>query len=58
MLAVNDTILAEETPRLALLLKHFSEIPDRREPWRVACADIFNSAECTNYFAACGYDTT
>src|SRR5271166_1681772 len=38
MLAVNDTILAEETPRdrLALLLKHFSEIPDAREPWRVA----------------------
>ena len=23
-----------------------------------ACADIFKSAECTNYFAACGYDTT
>src|SRR5919108_6190019 len=38
MLAVNDTILAEETPRdrLALLLKHFSEIADEREPWRVA----------------------
>ena len=37
MLAVNDTILAEETPRdrLALLLRHFSAIPDGREPWRV-----------------------
>jgi hypothetical protein len=23
-----------------------------------ACADIFKSAECTNYFVACGYDTT
>ncbi len=23
-----------------------------------ACADFFKSAECTNYFAACGYDTT
>ena len=23
-----------------------------------ACSDIFKSAECTNYFAACGYDTT
>src|SRR5208282_3126907 len=23
-----------------------------------ACADIFKSAERTNYFAACGYDTT
>ena len=23
-----------------------------------ACADIFKPAECTNYFAACGYDTT
>jgi transposase len=23
-----------------------------------ACVDIFKSAECTNYFAACGYDTT
>ena len=22
-----------------------------------ACADIFKSAECINYFAACGYDT-
>jgi transposase len=22
-----------------------------------ACADIFQPAECTNYFAACGYDT-
>ena len=23
-----------------------------------ACADIFLPAECQNYFAACGYDTT
>jgi hypothetical protein len=23
-----------------------------------ACADIFKSTECTNYFAACGYETT
>jgi transposase len=23
-----------------------------------ACANIFKSAQCTNYFAACGYDTT
>ena len=23
-----------------------------------ACADIFKPTECTNYFAACGYDTT
>ena len=23
-----------------------------------ACADIFKPAECTNYFAACSYDTT
>ena len=23
-----------------------------------ACADIFKPAECTNYFVACGYDTT
>ncbi len=23
-----------------------------------ACAEIFKSAECTNYFASCGYDTT
>ena len=22
-----------------------------------ACADIFKSAECENYFKACGYDT-
>jgi predicted transposase YbfD/YdcC len=32
-----STILDEETPRarLALLLKHFSQIDDDREPWRV-----------------------
>jgi len=37
MLAVADTTLDEEVPRdrLALLLKHFSEIKDDREPWRV-----------------------
>jgi predicted transposase YbfD/YdcC len=37
MLAVVDTIFDEEVPRdrLALLLKHFSEIRDEREPWRV-----------------------
>ena len=29
-----------------------------RAPVPQACADIFKSAECTNYFAACGYDTT
>lgn len=23
-----------------------------------ACADIFKPAQCENYFAACGYDTT
>ena len=34
---VTATILDEETPRarLALLLKHFSELRDDREPWRV-----------------------
>jgi predicted transposase YbfD/YdcC len=38
MLAVTDLALDEEVPRdrLALLLEHFSEIPDEREPWRVA----------------------
>jgi predicted transposase YbfD/YdcC len=38
MLVVVDAILDEEMPRdrLALLLKHFSEIKDEREPWRVA----------------------
>ncbi len=32
-----DTITDEETPRarLGLLLKHFSELGDDREPWRV-----------------------
>jgi predicted transposase YbfD/YdcC len=36
MAAVADTVL-EDAPRdrLALLLKHFSEIEDTREPWRV-----------------------
>ena len=35
--AVTDTILDEETPRarLALLLSHFSQLDDAREPWRV-----------------------
>jgi predicted transposase YbfD/YdcC len=35
--AVTDTILDEETPRarLALLLRHFSELGDERAPWRV-----------------------
>ncbi len=35
--AIAVTILDEETPRarLALLLKHFSELRDDREPWRV-----------------------
>lgn len=35
--AVTDAILDEEVPRarLGLLLKHFSELDDAREPWRV-----------------------
>ena len=37
MLALTDRNLEEEFPRdrLALLLSHFSEIEDEREPWRV-----------------------
>ena len=37
MLAIADTLLDEEVPRdrLALLLKHFSQIKDEREPQRV-----------------------
>jgi hypothetical protein len=37
MLAVTDMMLDEEVPRdrLALLLKHFSQIKDERDPWRV-----------------------
>lgn len=37
MLAAADTLLDEDVPRdrLALLLEHFSELPDEREPWRV-----------------------
>ena len=35
--AFTDTILDDETPRarLGLLLKHFSQLDDTREPWRV-----------------------
>jgi predicted transposase YbfD/YdcC len=35
--AMTDRILNEEVPRarLALLLKHFSRLDDKREPWRV-----------------------
>jgi predicted transposase YbfD/YdcC len=37
MVAITGTILDEEVPRarVALLLKHFSELGDEREPWRV-----------------------
>jgi predicted transposase YbfD/YdcC len=37
MEALTDTIMDEETPRarLALLLQHFSELDDEREPWRI-----------------------
>jgi len=37
MAAFTDTILDEEVPRarVALLLEHFSELGDDREPWRV-----------------------
>jgi predicted transposase YbfD/YdcC len=37
MEAATDTIMDEEVPRarLALLLQHFSELDDGREPWRV-----------------------
>jgi hypothetical protein len=35
--SVTETILDEEVPqaRLGLLLKHFSQLDDAREPWRV-----------------------
>ena len=35
--AITGTILDEEIPRarLGLLLQHFSELGDDREPWRV-----------------------
>jgi predicted transposase YbfD/YdcC len=37
MLAITGTILDEEVPRarVAVLLRHFSELGDDREPWRV-----------------------
>jgi hypothetical protein len=31
-----ETILDEELPRLAVLLKHFLQIEDGRQSWRVA----------------------
>jgi len=36
-MTVTGTILDEETPRarLAVLLQHFSQLDDDREPWRV-----------------------
>ncbi|MGC8535674.1 MAG: transposase family protein, partial [Rhizomicrobium sp.] len=38
MAAISIRFLEEEMPRdrLALLLKHFSQVEDDREPWRVA----------------------
>jgi hypothetical protein len=35
--SVTETILDEEVPqgRLGLLLKHFAQLDDAREPWRV-----------------------
>ena len=42
-------------------LKAFSKIAARSVAGLMraleACADIFKSAECENYFKACGYDT-
>jgi predicted transposase YbfD/YdcC len=37
MEALTDTVMDEEVPRarLALLLQHFSELDDEREPWRI-----------------------
>src|SRR5260370_8035936 len=37
MLALTGTMLDDEAPRarLAVLLKHFSQLGDEREPWRV-----------------------
>ena len=37
MATITGTILDEEVPRarVALLLEHFSELGDDREPWRV-----------------------
>ncbi len=37
MEALTDTIMGEETARarLALLLHHFSDLDDEREPWRL-----------------------
>ena len=37
MLVLTGTILDDEVPRarVAVLLKHFSELGDERDPWRV-----------------------
>jgi len=37
VIAATDTILEQELPRarLAVLLKHFSQLEDDRDPWRV-----------------------
>ena len=37
MLAITEDVLDQELPRsrLAILLKHFADVGDDREPWRV-----------------------
>ena len=65
MLAVTDTMLDEELPRarLAVLLKHFSQLEDDRDPWRVmyplkevllllTCATI---ASCDDFDDICAW---
>src|SRR6266849_3816117 len=60
MAALTATILDEEAPRarVAVLLKHFSQLGDDREPWRVmyplkegmlliVCATIAGCARCS-----------
>lgn len=55
--AVTGTILDEELPRarLGLLLQHFSELEDEREPWRVMypLSEVLLLVTCAT-IASCG----
>lgn len=60
MSAIVDLLVDEEMPRarLALLLEHFSQIEDDREPWRVAypLADVLLLVTCATIASCDDFD--
>lgn len=60
MVAIGISFLEEETPRdrLAVLLKHFSDIADEREPWRVMypLAEVLLLVSCATIASCDDFD--